>query len=292
MTTDADLAARFDAAIGEGPEHRPLDPALRAGRRRLLGRRLAVAGAAVVVVTAGGAAVAGGSGDQAHDLPPAGAPTTATPSPTGEPPADEPPTEEAAVIRFEGQLAVATADGELVLNPRATIRRQETVRFGGAVAYAVIGTLRGRTSALFTTMDRTGGMSITDAPVAGRLRAWARATLREYVRANQEPPPPPDGADDDLPTPAPPDLVTFPGSELVPAAGVTVTDQVSDVVLRDFAEPGQPTAAARITRGDSVYFLVARPDDVIAVEPPPGIRTLDEWVDFAQAAYASGAGLR
>ena len=61
MTTEADLAARFDAAFGDGPDHRPLAPALRAGRRRLLGRRVGAATAAAVVPLAGYAAGGGSS---------------------------------------------------------------------------------------------------------------------------------------------------------------------------------------------------------------------------------------
>lgn len=292
MTSEPALAARFDAALGEGPDPRPLAPALRAGHRRVLGRRAAAAVATAVVVIAGAAAFAPGSGDQATDAPPAGPPFSAPPTseaPTAEPTEDPSPEEQ---IRFDGQLAVATTDGELVVNPRATIQRKLTVRHGGEVGYAVVGTLRGETTTLFTTQSRSGGMSILDATVTGSLRAWALATLREYVRANRQPAQPPSGSEEEPPPPAPEGLATFTDGTLVPAAGVTVTDEVGGVRLRDFAAPGEPTVAARVTRGEAVYFLVARPDDVIAVEPPPGVETLAQWVDFARAAYRSGAGLR
>ncbi len=293
MTTDAEIAARLDAAIGVGPDQRPLDPVLHAGHRRVLARRVGIGVAAAVAVVATGFAVTGGGeGSRADDVPPA-----ATPGSPSAPPAPTEPTAAPPRIPaprdFEGQLAVVTLDGEVFVNPRATLSRRLTVRYDGEVAHLFAGRLRGRTLYQFSAGD--GGMSAFDdeAPGRGSLRAWGTPILRTYVEANRPgatAPDPDPGIE--VPPPAPPGLVAFRDGRLVPAPGVEVTDEVAGVQLRDFAEPGQPTAAARVTRGDAVYFLVARPDDVITVEPPPGVETLRQWLRFARAAYEAGVGLR
>ena len=288
------ISEQLEVSFGEGPEPPPLDPVLRAGRRRVVGRRLGVAVAAAVVVATTGFAVAAGGEPEANSVPAATDPTTPTPTPpatadpTPTPPSDvRPPTD------FEGQLAVVTFDGEVYVNPRATILERTTVRYDGQVAYLFEGRLGGRLLFQFSAGD--GGMSAFDdeAPSRSGLRAWGAPILREYVEANRPGAEPPDVEPGiEVPPPAPPGLVSFRDGRLVPSDGVTITDEVADVQLRDFAEPGQPTAAARFTHDGAVYFLVARPGDVIAVAPPPGVDTLRQWVRFAQAAYEAGVGLR
>jgi len=289
------ISEQLEVSFGEGPEPPPLDPVLRAGRRRLVGRRLGVAVAAAVVVMTTGFALAAGGESTAREEPTASRPSASPPA-TSDPLPSEPddraePTEEPPVD-FEGQLAVVTFDGEVYVNPRATILERTQVRYDGQVAYLFEGRLGGRLLFQFSAGD--GGMSAFDdeAPSRSGLRAWGAPILREYVEANRPGAEPPDVEPGiEVPPPAPPGLVSFRDGRLVPADGVTITDEVADVALRDFAEPGQPTAAARFTHDGAVYFLVARPGDVIAVEPPPGVDTLRQWVRFAQAAYEAGVGL-
>ena len=106
---DPDLRDRLDAALGDGPPHRPVDDRLTAGRRALLRRRVgtAIAAAAVVAVAGTSYAVAT-DGERAAD-PPGYAASPAAPA-TGEVPTVPPFGGDSRIegaVRLEGHALVA-----------------------------------------------------------------------------------------------------------------------------------------------------------------------------------------
>ncbi len=66
---DAELHDLIDGSFGDGPEHRPVDDRVTAGRRAVARRRMATAAgtAAVLAIVGAGAWLTGGDADRAGD---------------------------------------------------------------------------------------------------------------------------------------------------------------------------------------------------------------------------------
>jgi hypothetical protein len=96
------------------------------------------------------------------------------------------------------------------------------------------------------------------------------------------------------------DLVTMTADgHLVANDGAEVVQQVANLDVPGFAEPGDPTAAAEVRDGDQVWFVLARhvaggdpeyysvPAEVLQPKP-----TMEAFLQRCRHRYADGEGLR
>jgi hypothetical protein len=132
------LTEELDRSFGSGPEHRPIEDRLAAGRRLVRRRRLATgAGATAAVLVVGGAAfaLAGGGSPSAEQEP-----TFAT-TPTSSPEAADPPVDAGGPERnleWGREAAYLDTHGNLRIKPGWTIAEQIDEPVGpGSVAVEV-----------------------------------------------------------------------------------------------------------------------------------------------------------
>lgn len=271
---DIDIADRIEAGLGTAPTPAPpLVDTLRAGRRAVRRRRLAVgAGGVAAALVIGGTALAlapgGDTTSGTDDLPVADRTTeTSDPAPTAEP-------------WGEGEPARLGTDGVTEINPDAKVVEQFTVTVADdarATAYRV--TLDGTDYWVAAFPDPGGGAALATTPAGSQ-----GLTLEEWTRLQLDPE---SGMADDT-------WVRFDSaSHLVAVGRVQIVEQRPDPGFGDnFAGPGDPTAVAEVTLDGRTYFLAVRsigggPTEAIPYRADDRITTLDEFVDYAVQQYAT-----
>jgi hypothetical protein len=272
------LTEELDRSFGSGPDHRPIEDRLAAGRRLVRRRRIAATAATVAVV-----AVAGSTG-----VALTGANEPSSDPGTTSQPSDEPRDkgfglEPGQELRLTPDGTLLTADGVEVLervdNPLGYSPPDHSLgvvyRFEGATHWAL------------ATIQKDGKDvgSFTSSEEAGRSFPTFEYWLDDQVALqNGEP------------TLA---LVSFgEGETLVPRDGVEILQQTGDAELpSDFAGPDDRTAVAEVTyRGERWYVLARQVDDSPPEYFPSAAAatrpTLEGFLDYAADAYGAGEGLR
>lgn len=270
-----ELGALIAASFGDGPEHRPVERQLAAGRGALRRRRLAsaVAGLAVLTVVGTTYSLTGDDRARTHGRvasEPSSSPS-ATVRPTGEP--------------WEVGQLVRAVDGELEVHPDAQVH-QRISDPAGPGSLAVDLTFRGSRSWIVALVGDDGFSSSGTVPVEGTtFREWAIAAGAEML-----PESPPD-------TPL---LRLSPDGQVEAAPGVRILQRTDDPRLGEsFAPPGVPTGAALLRPADSddTWFVEWRVVDGELDVVPLSTRdlvgaTFEELLSYARAQNASGEGLR
>lgn len=276
------LQEELDRAIGDGPEHAPVEHTLRAGRRALRRRRVgAAAGTLAVVAVIGiGYAVAapGPDGDARGNV-------ATDPSPTAPDPAEPPsePWQGAELVRY-------SSEGELQVRPGVTLHGHIENPYGyTAPERSDALDLSFKGNRVWVIIEQTAdGVSVSEAAPSN---GWAG--FETYV-ADQA-----DGAtggDDGWPD----TMRLTPQGTVEATPGATVHNRTDDPQLGDsFAPDGATTGAAVVSvEGDQrSYFVVWRviDDELDVITTPPADvagATFAELLSWARSQYASGEGLR
>lgn len=277
MSLQEKLREELDRAIGDGPDHPPVEDRVRAGRRALRRRRAAaavVAAGAVAVLGTTYAAVAPGTDGRAGEV-------AVDPKPTEEPwppPADA--WEDRTPVRYmeeELQIATGVVVHEHVENPLGLELPKRSDAFDL--------TFQGQRQWVFMTGESDGyGFSST---LPGDEWTGFDDWLAEQVAANGG-------------NPWPRTLRLTDDGRVVAVAGAEVVQRTDDPRLpANFAPPGTPTGAAVVTvEGDDTgYFVVWRVVegelDVVTAPPADVVgATFEEMLSYARAQYATEEGLR
>jgi len=269
---DLDLQREIERSFGDGPEHRPLQHRIGAGRRLVVRRRLAAAGAVLAVVAVAGTAYAvvqPTGTDRAGQVA-----TDPTPSPSVRPV----PWEDGDVVRYRG--------GELEVRPGAVVHEHIENPFGydlPKMSDALDLTYRGQRQ--WVTIDGEPGSTSVSGAVPTDDYASFEDWVAEQARQNGAVTPPPL-------------LRLGPAGEVVAADGAGIVQQTDHPRLGSgFARAGTPTGAAVVVAADGQdYFVVWRVVDGqldTVVAPPADVvgATFEELLSYARGRFASGEGL-
>lgn len=284
------LDEQIERSFGVGPEHRPIEERIAAGRRALRRRRAAAAVASVGVVAVIGTAVAvalPGADDSSTGR------MATTPSATTSASAEDPgetaePTPSATPWQ-RNQLARYADDGTLEIRPGVQVNERIANPFGYDRPSRSVGldvTWQGDRVWTIVEITPRGASYGTSVPSNG----WA--SFADWVA---------DQSGSTVVNGGWPDTVVLdPDGQVVAASGAEIRQRTDDPQLGDdFAPPGTPTGAALVVVESSPpdYFVVWRVVDgeldVIVVPPQDVVgATFQELLAYARSQYASGEGLR
>ncbi len=274
------LHEEIERSFGTGPEHRPVEHRIAAGRRALLRRRAvtAVTGVGLVAVLATAYVVV--SPD------PRGGPTgTVAVAPTPSPA----PSSTVTAVPWEGNVPLRYLDGELQLRQGVVVHEHIENPYGDEApkqsdAFDI--TYDGQRMWTIIELGAGGDNFMSSSPSNG----WA--SFSDWVA---------DQAGAGARNGGWPDTLRLTrDGEVVASAGSEVLQRTDHPKLgSSFAPPGTPTGAAVVRAGeDGVgYFVVWRvldgTLDVITTPPRDVVgASFDELLTYARAQYASGEGLR
>ena len=277
------LQQEIERSFGDGPEHRPVELRVEAGRRALRRRRVAATAAALGVVTVlgiGYVAVGPGTSGRANGL--IAVDPTPTPSPS-EPTAPEGGT-------WEDNTPVRYVDGELEIREGVVVHERIENPYDyepPRVSDALDLTFDGQRLWLVVDGKRNSYGYSSTVPSNG----WA--SFADWVSDQADGT---SGGDDGWPD----TMRLSADGRVVPTPGTTVHNRTDDPQLgASFAEPGTPTGAAVVSvEGDEKgYFIVWRVIDGeldVITTPPNEVTgaTFDELLEYARSQYANGEGLR
>jgi hypothetical protein len=279
MSMPGSLQQVIERSFGEGPEHRPIEDRVAAGRKAVRRRRAAAAAAGVAVVAVLGTtyAVAGPeastrSGDVAGN-----------PSPRQD--------ELTQRILMPGQLA-AFVDGQIVLRDGVSVLHEVEDPLGtdGGIDSVALA-LEYRSRETWQLLTYHSGEGVGGGSITSQDPAKTTFSFEEWV-ANE--------TATELRGPAG-NLVEFKnGGTLGPLPGTEILDQRPGIDLGPtFARPDDPTAVAEVRFAGDLWFVVARrlahsQPEFIATRAADaeGAATIDEFLTFARQKYAGGEGLR
>lgn len=269
---DVDLGRRIDRSFADGPDHRPLEQRIRAGRRALLRRRLASGAATLAVLGAVGTAYAvlpTGSGVRTGEV-------AVDPSPPG------PDLSPSSPDAKPGELPVYYLEDGLETGPGVVVHERIENPYGETaprMSDALDLTYEGQRQWVVIAGE-PGSYGLAASVPSGDFAGF-RDWVREQARENG------------VPTPHLLQL-TFEG-EVVPAAGAEIVQRTDDPRIgAGFAPPGAPQGAAVVVaRGGQDYFVVWRVRHLrldTFVAPPGDVvgATFGELLSYARGKYASG----
>ena len=284
-----DLREHLDAAIGAGPDHRPVASLLTAGHRAVRRRRIAaVTGTAVVLAVVGTTyAAAGGQPRAAHD------PQVTHPGPTASATPDPSPAEDAAAEQPWGRYDFIRYDDR---NGRLEVRSGVQIldrvddylrgtRFDHSVAMDVL--FEGKEYwvsaewvAATKTMESYGSAGMTK-PSDG----WAdfRAWTDDQAAAN--------GVEVEGGSGYPDLVVAAADATLSAAPGARILEQTATDLPEGFDR------AAYVGRDGRRYLVLERiigsqEPELITVHAEPHGDSLDALLSWARQKYADGEGVR
>jgi hypothetical protein len=270
------LREEIEKSFGTGPEHRPVEQRIAAGRRALWRRRVGAGLAAVGVVAVLGTTYAVVSPDSHGN----GAGQVAVdPTPT--------PSQTSAAAPWEDDTPLRYADGELQIHPGVIVHEHLENPYGleppnrsdaldltyeGSRSWTIIELRNGETS--YSESEPSNGWASFADWVADQVGAAASGWPRTLRLAD-------DG-------------------RVVASRGSEILQRTDDPRLGpSFAPPGTPTGAALVRAAeDGVgYFVVWRvldgELDVITTPPRDVVgASWPELLAYARSQYASGEGLR
>lgn len=277
------LDDQIERCFGTGPEHRPVEQRIAAGRRALWRRRVTAALTAAGMVAVLGAtyavAVPGpdrdGAGEVATDPTPTPPTATASAEPTRRP--------------WRNLTARYADDGRLEIRPGVVVHEHIPNPYDWKPPQhsdALDITWRGRRLWTIVRLNHDGLGYTTTQPSSG----WSSFAdwVADGVRFNR-------AAGDSVPR-----TLVLAGDRVVAARGVTILQRTDDPRLGPrFASPGTPTGAAVVTLDTPgfsyfvVWRVVAGTLDTI-VTPPAEVNgaTFDELLTYARAKYAAGSSTR
>ena len=274
-----DVRDELEAAFAAEPAHRPIDERLGAGRRALRRRRLAAgaATAATVAVIAGAAAVTGLGGSPSSSD--GGAATNPTDAPSSEMTDDDHAVDDAqprwAMLSPSGEITLGQGVQEIrrIINPLEVSRPQHSValelRKGDAVEWVLLA--QGQGESWNSSFEAYVGFGSLEEWVDDQRRLGSGQPTKAYVEFAAD-------------------------GTLQPANDrVTLVRQQPNPDLPDNYGGGVETAVAEVVVDDVTYYVLARDPahpDYIAVPAFIGGRTMADFIDYARAQYAGGAGLR
>jgi hypothetical protein len=272
------LSEEIERSFGTGPEHRPIEARIKAGRRALRRRQAAaaVAGVGVLAVLGGTySAISPGPQDEGTGN------VAVNPSPT--------PSSTVDVETWEDNIPLRYVDGELQIRPGVVVHERIENPYGyepPKQSDALDITFEGHR--LWTIIERTARGS--DFQSSSPSNGWA--SFADWVA---------DQAGAGASASGWPDTVRLTeNGAVVASAGSEILQRTDDPQLGDsFAPPGTPTGAAVVRAAeDGVgYFVVWRVVDGeldVITTPPRDVvgATFQELLTYARAQYASGEGLR
>lgn len=272
------LTEELDRSFGSGPEHRPIEDRLVAGRRLIRHRRTTASAAAlaVIAVVASGVALTGAD------------------DPSSDPGIAEPPSEEPSDDGFRlgrGERIGLTPDGTLLVRDGVEVLEEVENPLGYSPpdhSLGVVYRFESTTYWALTTIEPTGNhfAATTATDGAGKSFPTFQYWLDDRVALQQ--------GDKEMLA-----LVSFgEGETLLPRDGVEILQQTGDVELpANFAGPNDKTAVAEVTYRGERWYVLARQVDGSPPEYFPSAAavtgpTLEEFLDYAADAYAAEEGLR
>jgi hypothetical protein len=286
-----DIAERIDRSFGDGPAAPSLEDLLGRGRRALRRRRLVTTGAgiAAAVLVGSGVLWSAGDGGSGADRSFVDEPTTsqsAEPDPWQVVPASDPDIEGTELVGWDDEGRLKVREGVTVLQYADNPLGFRAPDSSAALAVSV----DGAETWLVTQFnaDRTGAMSSS-----GTSSEEARLSFPTFEL----------WLDDQVamahgdPTLA---LVRFaPDGRLETRDDdVTLIQQRAHPDLGPtFAGPDDLTAVAEVRWGEKRWYVLARrigdsDPEYFPTAASVSAPTLDEFIDYAREAYASGGGLR
>ena len=275
------LDEQIERCFGTGPEHRPVEHRIAAGRRALRRHRATQALTAVGMVAVLGTTYALTLPGRDHD-----ATGQLAVSPTPGPPST---TATAGSQPWKRNLLARYADdGELEIRPGVVVHERIENPYGLAPpdrSDALDVTWRGRRVWTMVELQDDDLAYGTSVPSNG----WASFAdyVADQVDANG-------GAGDGWPT----NLTLTDGGRVVAAPGVEILQRTDDPRLGDsFSPAGTPTGAVLARVGEVSYFEVWRVvdgelDEIFVAPRVVEGATFEELLAYARARYASGEGLR
>lgn len=280
---DTDLREHLDRSFGDGPAHRPVGTSLVAGRRSLLGRRLATGAASLAVVALVGTSYAVASGGGGQAIRPGFATSSPTPDSGLEPTTAR---EKEQRPRWQGQFVRYDGD-EVELRPGATVLRRipDPAQLEPPDTSTAL-VVRWRGTDYWMLLTREAGAESSAYTPAAPGRGWA--TFEDWV-ADQV-------AVNASPVASASPVAFDDAGRLVAAAGFEVVEQRPGVDLGEgFAPPGATTAVALVKSASDRTWWVARvldgEPDYLPAPVEPG-QDMDDFIASARDAYSGDDGSR